>query len=81
MWPPINWEIAAHLAYDMFYKIKNLILNLVFPTMVFGVGITASVSGSGISFCLRLFLTIASVYLFVVKSGCKVGYIFFVFFV
>ena len=31
-------EIAAHSAYDMFYK--YLIVNLVFPTSVFGVGIS-----------------------------------------
>ena len=28
------WEIAAHLAYDMFSKYKYLIVNLVFPTSV-----------------------------------------------
>ena len=33
------WEIAAHSAYDMFSKYKYLIVNLVFPTSVFGVGI------------------------------------------
>ena len=49
------WEIAAHSAYDMFSKYKKLIVNLVFPTSVFGVGI---------SFWLRLFLIIAYLYLF-----------------
>ena len=34
-WPPI-WEIAAHSAYDMFSNYKYLIVNLVFPTSVFG---------------------------------------------
>ena len=29
-------EIAAHSAYDMFSKYKYLIVNLVFPTSVFG---------------------------------------------
>ena len=28
------WEIAAHLAYDMFSKYKYLIVNLVLPTSV-----------------------------------------------
>ena len=37
-WPPIG-EIAAHLAYDMFSWYKYLIVNLIFPTSVFGVGI------------------------------------------
>ena len=32
-------EIAAYSAYDMFSKYKYLIVNLVFPTSVFGVGI------------------------------------------
>ena len=32
------WEIAAHLAYDMFSKYKYLIVNLVFPTSAFGGG-------------------------------------------
>ena len=32
------WEIAAHSAYDIFSKYKYLIVNLVFPTSVFGVG-------------------------------------------
>ena len=34
-------KIAAHSAYDMFswYKYMYLIVNLVFPTSVFGVGI------------------------------------------
>ena len=48
-------EIAAYSAYDMFSKYKYLIVNLVFPTSVFGVGI---------SFCLRLFLIIAYLNLF-----------------
>ena len=36
------WEIAAHWAYNMFSKYKYLIIivNLVFPTLVFGVGIS-----------------------------------------
>ena len=34
------WEIAAYLAYDMFSKYKYLIVNLVFPTSVFGVEIS-----------------------------------------
>ena len=34
-----NWEISAHSAYDMFSKYKYLIVNLVSPTSVFGVGI------------------------------------------
>ena len=34
------WEIAAHSAYDMFYMYKSLIVNLVFPTSVFGEGIS-----------------------------------------
>ena len=34
------WEIAAHSAYDMFSKHKYLIVNLVFLTLVFGVGIS-----------------------------------------
>ena len=37
-WPPIV-KIAAHSAYDMFSCYKYLIVNLVFPTSVFGVGI------------------------------------------
>ena len=40
------WEIAAYSAYDMFFKHKYHIVNLVFPISVFGVGI---------SFRLRLF--------------------------
>ena len=36
--PPIG-KIAAHSAYDMFSKHKYPIVNLVFPTSVFGVGI------------------------------------------
>ena len=34
------WEIAAHSAYDMFSMYKYLIVNFVFPTLVFGVGIS-----------------------------------------
>ena len=36
------WEIAAHSAFDMFSKYKYLlvIVNLVFPTSGFGVGIS-----------------------------------------
>ena len=34
------WEIAAHSAYEMFSKYKYLIVNLVFPTSVIGVGIS-----------------------------------------
>ena len=34
------WEIAAHSANDMFSKYKYLLVNLVFPTSVFGVGIS-----------------------------------------
>ena len=37
-WPPIG-KIAVHSAYDMFSWYKYLIVNLVFPTSVFGVGI------------------------------------------
>ena len=37
-WPPIG-KIAAHSAYDMFSCYKNLIVSLVFPISVFGVGI------------------------------------------
>ena len=29
------WEIAAHSAYDMFYKYKYLIVNLFFPLRFF----------------------------------------------
>ena len=35
----IDRKIAAHSAYDMFSWYKYLIVNLVFPTSVFGVGI------------------------------------------
>ena len=28
------WEIAAHSAYDMFFKHKYLIVNLVFPPRI-----------------------------------------------
>ena len=38
-WLPI-WIIAAYSAYDMFSWYKCLIVNLVFPTSVFGVGIS-----------------------------------------
>ena len=34
------WEKAAHTAYGMFSKYKYLIVNLVFPTSDFGVGIS-----------------------------------------
>ena len=37
-WPPIG-KIAAHSAYDMFLWYKYLIVNLIFPTSIFGVGI------------------------------------------
>ena len=37
-WPPIG-KIAAHSAYDMFSWYMYLIVNLVFPTSGFGVGI------------------------------------------
>ena len=37
-WPSIG-KIAAHSAYDMFSWYKYLIVNLVFPISVFGVGI------------------------------------------
>ena len=33
-------EIADHSAYDRFSKCKYLIVNSVFPTSVFGVGIS-----------------------------------------
>ena len=36
--PPIG-KIAAHSAYEMFLWYKYLIVTLVFPTSVFGVGI------------------------------------------
>ena len=48
------WEIAAHSAYDMFSKYKYLIVNLVFPTWVFGVGF--------------FFLIISHLYLFISKG-------------
>ena len=38
-WPPIGKK-ASHSAYDMFSEYKYLIVNLVFPTSVFGVGIS-----------------------------------------
>ena len=37
-WPPIG-KIAAHSAYDMLSLYLYLIVNLAFPTSVFGVGI------------------------------------------
>ena len=37
-WPPIG-KIAAHSAYEMFIWYKYLIVSLVFPSSVFGVGI------------------------------------------
>ena len=37
-WPPIG-KIAAHSAYEMFSWYKCLIVSLVFPTLVFGVGV------------------------------------------
>ena len=37
-WPPIG-KIAAHSAYEMFSWYKYLLVSLVFPTSVFGVGI------------------------------------------
>ena len=37
-WPPIG-KIAAHSAYVMFSWYQYLIVGLVFPTSVFGVGI------------------------------------------
>ena len=37
-WSPIG-KIAAHSAYDMFSWYKYLIVNLGFPTSIFGVGI------------------------------------------
>ena len=57
-------EIAAHSAYDMFstYMFKYLIVNLVFHTSVFGVGI---------SFWLHLFLIIA--YLFPAEVTSRFG--------
>ena len=36
----VYWEIAAHSAYDMFYKNVHLIVNSVFPTSVFEAGIS-----------------------------------------
>ena len=38
-WVVAYWKIAAHSAYDMFSKCEYLIVNLVFPTSVFRVGI------------------------------------------
>ena len=49
------WEIAAHSAYDMFSKYEYLVVTLVFPISVFGLGI---------SFVLYLFRNIAYLYLF-----------------
>ena len=37
-WPPIG-KIAAHSAYEVFSWYKCLIVSLVFPTLVFGVGV------------------------------------------
>ena len=37
-WPPIG-KIAAHSAYEVFSWYKCLIVRLVFPTLVFGVGV------------------------------------------
>ena len=37
--PPIE-KIAAHWTFDMFSKYKFLIVNLVFPISIFGVGIS-----------------------------------------
>ena len=37
---PLIGIIAAHSAYNMFYKYMHLIVNLVFSTSVFGMGIT-----------------------------------------
>ena len=37
-WPPVG-KIAAHSAYEMFSLYKYLLVSLVFPTSVFGVGI------------------------------------------
>ena len=54
------WEITAHSAYDIFSKYKYLIVNLVFPTSGFGVGI---------SFRLRFFLIIAFLYLFSIPAS------------
>ena len=34
------WEITDHSAYNMFSTYKYLIVNLGFPTSVFGVGIS-----------------------------------------
>ena len=34
------WKTAVHSSYDMFCKYKYLIVNLVFPTSGFGVGIS-----------------------------------------
>ena len=34
------WERAAHSVDDMFSKYKYLIVNLFFPTSVFGMGIS-----------------------------------------
>ena len=53
------WETAAHSVYDMFSKYEYLIVNLVFHTSVFGVGISVR---------LRLFLIIACLYFFHVEK-------------
>ena len=51
------WEIVAHSVYDMFswYKYLSVILVYSHP----------SVYGVGVSFCLRHFLIIAYLYLFI----------------
>ena len=38
-WVAAYWEIAARMAYGVISKYKYLIVNLVFPTSVFGVEI------------------------------------------
>ena len=56
-------KIAAHSAYDMFSCSKCLIVNLVFPTSVFG---------AEIFFLLRLFLIVAYFYPFPIFLFCLV---------
>ena len=58
-WPPIG-KIAANSAYDMFSFHNYLIIILVFPTSVFG---------EGISFQLHFFLIIAYFYLNIIHSA------------
>ena len=58
-WPPIG-KVAANSAYDMFSLHNYLIVISVFPTSVFGVGI---------SFRLRLFLIIEYFYLNIIHSA------------